>query len=320
MVDAKKIQKVVVLGTGGTIAGTAASATDHTAYTAGQLGVQHLLDAVPGLGDALQGDLLVCEQVAQLDSKDMDHATWQALAQRCVHWLAQVDVGGIVITHGTDTLEETAWLLQMLLHTHKPVVLTCAMRPATALAPDGPQNLLDAMAVVRDPMARGVLAVCAGRIHSAREVQKVHPYRLDAFSSGEAGPRGWVEQGSVRWTDPGSWPVAHAHAATALQMPAADWPWVEVLFSHAGADARQVHALVAAGVKGFVVAGTGNGTVHQGLMAALAQAQGQGVLVRLTTRCTEGQIVGQPALQMGPKGLNAYKARVSLMLDLMGEG
>ena len=320
VVDAKKIQKVVVLGTGGTIAGTSASAADHTAYNAGQLGVQQLLDAVPGLDAVLQGGLLVCEQVAQLDSKDIDHATWQALAQRCLHWLAQADVQGIVITHGTDTLEETAWLLQMLLHTHKPVVLTCAMRPATALAPDGPQNLLDAMAVVRDPMARGVMAVCAGRIHSARDVQKVHPYRLDAFSSGEAGPRGWVEQGSVRWTDPGSWPVAHAHAPMALQMPAADWPWVEVLFSHAGADARLVHALVAAGVKGLVVAGTGNGTVHHSLLKALAQAQDQGVVVRLTTRCAEGQIVGQPALQMAPKGLNAYKARVSLMLDLMGQG
>jgi L-asparaginase len=129
-----------------------------------------------------------------------------------------------------------------------------------------------------------------------------------------------VEQGIVRWTDPGSWSVAHAHASMALQMPAADWPWVEVLFSHAGADARQVRALVAAGVKGLVVAGTGNGTVHDSLSTALAQAQAQGIVVRLSTRCAEGQIVGQPALQMAPKGLNAFKARVSLMLDLMGQG
>jgi L-asparaginase len=318
--NVKIIQKVVVLGTGGTIAGTATSASDHTGYTAGQLGVQHLLDAVPGLQDSLQGHALACEQVAQLDSKDMDHATWQVLAQRCMHWLAQSDVLGIVITHGTDTLEETAWFLQMVLETTKSVVLTCAMRPATALAPDGPQNLLDAMAVVRDPMARGVLAVCAGRIHSARDVQKVHPYRLDAFSSGEAGPRGWVEQGRARWSDPGAWPVVHAHAHQALTVPAADWPWVVVLHSHAGADALQVRALVAAGVKGLVVAGTGNGTVHQSLLEALADAQMQGVAVRLTTRCAEGQVVGQPAvLQSAPRGLNAYKARVSLMLDALGK-
>jgi L-asparaginase len=322
VVDTKKIQKVVVLGTGGTIAGTAHSASDHTGYTAAQLGVQHLLDAVPGLKGHLKGRELVCEQVAQLDSKDMAHATWQALAQRCAHWLDQTDVDGIVITHGTDTLEETAWFLQMVLDTTKPVVLTCAMRPATALAPDGLQNLLDATVVACDPMARGVLAVCAGRIHSAREVQKVHPYRLDAFSSGEAGPRGFVEEGRVRWRDAGAWPVAHVRARLGLTLPVADWPWVAVLHSHAGADARQVHALVAAGVKGLVLAGTGNGTVHQDVMTALTEAQAQGVAVRLTTRCAEGQIVGHGvnpvALPNAPLGLNAFKARVSLMLDLLG--
>ncbi len=318
VVNKKKSQQWVVLGTGGTIAGTAASASDHTGYTAGQLGVQALLEAVPGLQQVLHGDSLVCEQVAQLDSKDMDHATWQALAQRCAHWLAQPEVGGIVITHGTDTLEETAWFLQLVLDTHKPVVLTCAMRPATALMADGPQNLLDALAVVREPMARGVLAVCAGRIHDARNLQKVHPYRLDAFSSGEAGPRGWVEQGRVRWADPGESPAQHPNARQALTKAATDWPWVEIVHSHAGADVRSVQGLVAAGVRGLVVAGTGNGTVHQQLLTALADAQDQGVAVRLVTRCAEGQIVGQPAaLQTAPRGINAFKARISLMLDLM---
>ena len=318
MVNKKNLQQWVVLGTGGTIAGTASSANDHTGYTAGQLGVQALLDAVPGLSDALVGDTLVCEQVAQLDSKDMDHATWQALALRCQHFLAQPEVGGIVITHGTDTLEETAWFLQQVLGANKPVVLTCSMRPATALMPDGPQNLLDALVVVRDPMTKGIAVVCAGRIHSARDLQKVHPYRLDAFDSGEAGPLGWVEQGRVRWANNPNLPTAHAHALHTLTRPVADWPCVAVLHSHAGADVHQVNALVAAGVKGLVVAGTGNGTVHQRLLSALADAQARGVVVRLTTRCAEGQIVGQPAaLQAAPPGLNAYKARISLMLDLM---
>ena len=318
MVDKKKLQQWVVLGTGGTIAGTASSANDHTGYTAGQLGVQALLDAVPGLSDALFGDVLMCEQVAQLDSKDMDHATWQALALRCQHFLAQAEVGGIVITHGTDTLEETAWFLQQVLGTSKPVVLTCSMRPATALMPDGPQNLLDALTVVRDPTAKGVTVVCAGRIHGARDLQKVHPYRLDAFDSGESGPLGWVEQGRVRWAKSPDMPALHPHSSQALACPVADWPRVAVLHSHAGADAYPVRALVAAGVQGLVVAGTGNGTVHQRLLSALAAAQTQGVAVRLTTRCAEGQIVGQPAaLQTAPPGLNAYKARISLMLDLM---
>ena len=318
MGQTKKFGKWVVLGTGGTIAGTAASPTDHTGYTAAQLGVQHLLDAVPGLNALLQGDTLLGEQVAQLDSKDMDHATWQRLALRCQHWLAQPEVGGIVITHGTDTLEETAWFLQQVLDSAKSVVITCAMRPATSVEADGPQNLLDALTVVREPQAQGVLTVCAGHIHRARDVQKVHPYRLDAFSSGDAGPCGQVVRGQVQWSGPCTASEPHPSAAQALTQAASDWPWVEVLDSHAGADARQVTAWVAAGVKGLVVAGTGNGTVHQTLLTALAAAQSQGVAVRLTTRCAQGQIVGQPAaLQIGPLGLNAYKARISLMLDLM---
>jgi L-asparaginase len=320
-VDTKKMQKIVVLGTGGTIAGTAASNTDHTGYTAGQLGVQHLLDAVPGLSGALQGDVLACEQVAQLDSKDMDHATWQALALRTAHWLDQPDVRAVVITHGTDTLEETAWFLQQVLNPSKPVVMTCAMRPATALTPDGPQNLLDALALARAPQAPGVWVVCAGQIHTAERVQKVHPYRLDAFSSGESGPQGWVEQGQVRWSTHPSpvQKVAQGQTNPALTVPCAEWPWVGVLHSHAGSDARQVQSLVAAGVKGLVVAGTGNGTVHQTWVVALQAAQAQGVAVRLTTRCTEGRLVGQPAhFEAVAVGLNAYKARVSLMLELMG--
>lgn len=318
MVDAKKCQKVVVLGTGGTIAGTAASASDHTGYTAGQLSVQHLLDAVPALQDSLQGRELVGEQLAQLDSKDMGPATWQALARRCTHWLARPDVDAVVITHGTDTLEETAWFLQMVLDTNKPVVMTCAMRPATALAPDGPQNLLDAMVVACDPLSRGVMLVCAGQIHSARAVQKVHPYRLDAFSSVESGPRGFVEQGGVRWQDLGVLPKVHAHAQMALTSHVAQWPWVAVVHSHAGSDARQIQALVAAGVKGLVMAGTGNGTVHETLASALLEAQSQGVVVRLVSRCAEGQIVGNTAFATAPLGLNAFKARVSLLLDLLG--
>lgn len=313
----KKLQEWVVLGTGGTIAGTAGSANDHTGYTAGRLGVRALLDELPGLALLLQGDGLRAEQLAQLDSKDMDHACWQRLASRCSELLAQPGVGGVVITHGTDTLEETAWFLQQVVTGSKPVVLTCAMRPATALMPDGPQNLLDALAVVRDPMARGVLAVCAGVVHAARDVQKVHPYRLDAFSSGEAGPLGWVEQGQVRWCGRAVASEPHAQASQALLLAPERWPWVEVLHSHAGADDRRVQALVAAGVQGLVLAGTGNGTIHKRLTAALEQARAQGVAVRLVSRCAEGAIVGAPVWPMAPTGLNAYKARISLMLDLM---
>ncbi len=178
----------MVLGTGGTIAGTAASAADNIGYTAAQLGIDELLAGVP----QLRGHAIEAEQVAQLDSKDMDFATWQLLAARCAHWLSDDGVQGIVITHGTDTLEETAWFLQAVLNPSKPVVMTCAMRPATALTPDGPQNLLDAVAVASTRGARGVVAVCAGAIHSALDVRKVHTYRADAFGSGDAGVLGYV--------------------------------------------------------------------------------------------------------------------------------
>lgn len=311
-------KKWVVLATGGTIAGTSASAQDHTGYTAAQLGVQDVLAFVPCIEDCLQGDALQAEQVAQLDSKDMNHATWQLLAVRCRDCLAQPDVGGLVITHGTDTLEETAWFLQQVLSPDKPVVLTCAMRPVTALAPDGPQNLLDALTVVRDPQASGVVVVCAGRIHSAKAVQKVHPYRLDAFSSGEAGPLGFVEQGSVRWQRASQQHAAHPHAERALTAPVAQWPWVAVLHSHAGADARALSALADAGLRGCVLAATGNGTLHQDLLAALQQVQDRGVALRLTTRCAEGQLVGSGAVvPLAERGLNAYKVRISLLLDLL---
>ena len=138
-----KQRTVVVLGTGGTIAGRAASAQDNLAYRAGEVGVADLLAGVT----LPQGVTAQCEQVAQSDSKDMDFATWCALSARCAHWLAQQDVDGIVVTHGTDTMEETAYFLQCVLAPVKPVVLTGAMRPATSAAADGPQNLVDALAV-----------------------------------------------------------------------------------------------------------------------------------------------------------------------------
>ncbi len=308
--------KIVVLGTGGTIAGTAGTAGDNIGYTAAQLGVAQLLDALP----ALRGLPLEAEQVAQLDSKDMDGATWQRLAARCAHWLARPDVQGLVITHGTDTLEETAWFLQCVLQPAKPVVLPCAMRPATALTPDGPQNLLDAVAVARTPGAQGVVAVCAGRVHGAREVAKVHPYRVDAFDSGEAGPLAVVEEGAVRLLR--GWPGAGQADDVLLAALAQDrgWPRVEIVMNHAGASGAIVEALVAQGIDGLVAAGTGNGTLATPLEEALAAAQAGGIRVLRASRCPLGRVLphaGAPLPDSG--GLSPVKARVSLLLQLLRE-
>lgn len=312
-------RKIVVLGTGGTIAGTSDVAGANVGYTAGQIGVEQLMAAVPGLAQAA-GGALVAEQVAQLDSKDMGFAVWARLAQRCAVHLADSTVAGIVITHGTDTLEETAWLLHNLLDaTGKPVVLTCAMRPATALAPDGPQNLLDAVGLAADSSARGVLMVSAGVVHGAREVRKVHPLRLDAFDSGDEGPLGWMEAGAVRWAH-GHPPRASVpvHASLVDALEAADWPRVEIVMSHAGADGALVDWLVEKEVQGIVVAATGNGTLHQSLESALARAVAAGVLVRVASRCTQGRMLEMSGMPWrDAEGLSPVKARISLLLELL---
>ena len=313
-----RANNIVVLGTGGTIAGTAAQAGDNVGYQAAQLSVQALLDAVPGLAQAACGPLQA-EQVAQIDSKDMDVGIWRALAARCAVLLADARVRGIVITHGTDTLEETAWFLHSVLAACKPVVLTCAMRPATALAPDGPQNLRDAVVVAAEPGLQGVLVVAAGTVHGAREVQKVHPYRVDAFDSGDVGPLGWIEEGVVRWAR-NMPPALYQKALAAIESVAleCDWPRVDIVFSHAGADGAIVDALVASGTQGIVVAATGNGTLHRALQAALVRAQAAGVPVRVASRCPLGRVLPRldsPFPDAG--GLSPVKARVALQLELL---
>jgi L-asparaginase len=317
-------KNIVILGTGGTIAGVAEDAGASVGYKPAQLGVAQLLQAVPDL-QRLAGATLQAEQLAQLDSKDMDHATWRLLAQRCAELLAREDVSAIVITHGTDTLEETAWFLQCVLAPAKPVVLTCAMRPASAVSADGPGNLRDAVACAAHAQAacRGVLAVMQGQVFAARQVSKTHPYRVDAFDGGEAGPLGWVEEGRVRWAAAAA-PQAALVLPPATALPEAEhWPQVELLSSHAGCSAAvalaQVQALCAAGVRGLVVAGTGNGTTHKALDVALDHAQAQGLAVRSTTRCARGRVVqAQGADDSRVSALPAVKARISLMLELMG--
>jgi L-asparaginase len=344
-------QKIIVLGTGGTIAGKSASATDNVGYVASQIGVNRLLDAIPSLAAAngcaeYGGCELVCEQVSQIDSKDMNFEVWQRLLERCQYWLAQPDVQGIVITHGTDTLEETAFFLHAALQTdkpvEKPVVLTCAMRPATAIAPDGPQNLLDALAVAANDQKNGgisgVVAVCAGVIHSAVDVQKVHNYRLDAFSSGDAGVLGYVKEGKLdiyRKYESNSRLAGVFIDSTAINNIAKlaslphdlphDLPRVEIVLNHSGATGAIVEALLlqhktatSNKLAGIVVAATGNGTISKELEIALQQAESAGVTVWRSTRCAFGALVGKADAQFGDSGgLSPVKARIALMLHLV---
>ena len=312
-----KTPVVVVLGTGGTIAGTASSASDNVGYTAAQLGAADLVKAIP----ALSAFNLDVEQVAQLDSKDMSFSVWRALALRCAHHLVRDEVAGIVITHGTDTLEETAYFLHRVLHANKPVVLTAAMRPATSTQADGPQNMLDAVALALRPQAHGVMVVMAGMVHGAVEVRKVHTYQLDALTSGDSGALACVEEGAIRQLR--AWPASDAicaadKLASALPTEEAEWPQVHIVSSHAGATALPIQALVAAGVRGLVVSATGNGTLHHVVEAALIEAQSAGVKVLRATRCNDGRIVGVgDSVLPAAASLNAVKARVELMLQVL---
>ena len=321
-------KKVVFLGTGGTIAGRSANRADNVGYHAAQVNVAQLLDDLPALAAALQGIWPESEQVAQVDSKDMDWAQWQSLYVRALHHLRREDVGALVITHGTDTLEETAFFLSQVLPADllvgKPVVLTCAMRPSTADFPDGPQNLCDAAVVANAKDAHGVLVVCAGFVHTARDVQKIHPYRLNAFSSGETGPAGFIEEGQVRWARPLFRDGGDAKGC--LPLPENAWPRVEVVVNAVGMGGAVVRALCVtpappdAEVRGIVVAGTGNGTVNHDMEAALEVARAQGIRVVIITRCASGQRVGALGLPVQDAeylGLSVVKARIALVLQLL---
>ena len=306
---------VVVLATGGTIAGVAARADDHVGYQAGQLGAETLVAAVP----ALAGRSIETETLARLDSCDMDHGTWLALRSRAEALLARADVAGVVVTHGTDTLEETAYFLHRTLRTDKPLVLTAAMRPATALSADGPQNLLDAVTVATTAGARGVLVAFGGCLYRGADLRKVHGYRVDAFDAGDAGVLGQVVDGQVRRHRP--WPDDALHAAAAALPAAATWPGVDVVTRHAGARAEVVDALVRAGARGLVIAGTGNGSVHRLLVEAARRAEAEGVLVRRASRCQLGGVVGQRPDALPSAGmLTAPQARIELLLDLIAAG
>ncbi len=308
--------KVVILGTGGTIAGVASDVGNELRYHSASLGVEQLVAAAPELA----ARPIEAEQVAQVDSKDMTHAIWQALAQRVEFHLRRVDVAGIVITHGTDTLEETAYFLHRVLAPAKPVVLTGAMRPANARQADGPRNLADAVALAADEAsgAQGVLVMMQGVVHGAADVRKVHPHHVDAFASGDVGPLARLEGDSLHRLR--AWPSGDALGLALVERDVAEWPAVEIVTSHAGASGALIDALARSGARGIVLACTGNGSLHAHIEQALDRAAWGGIQVLRATRCIDGAILEGPGA--APKwpaaaALTPAKARVELMLRLL---
>ena len=235
--------------------------------------------------------------------------------------LAQDDIDGVVVTHGTDTLEETAYLLHLTVKSDKPVVLTAAMRPSTALSADGPLNLLNAVTVAAHASAakQGVLVAFNNQIHSARDVTKTSTYAVDAFRSPEIGALGWVQDGRVEFQRA---VVRRAYCRKASSIWKPRCLHVEIVASYAGASRAAIDAFVAAGVKGLVIAGTGNGSIHATLQQALADAIGKGVAVVRSSRVGSGHVMRNGAAADDALGsvsagtLNPYKARVLLMLAL----
>jgi L-asparaginase len=320
MQNIRSTDTLLLLGTGGTIAGTAADALRVTGYESAQIGIDQIAHAVPGLAESLAADgiTLQAEQVAQIDSKNMEPAVWQRLARACAAHLARDEVRGVVVTHGTDTLEETAWLLHRVLAPAKPLVLTAAMRPATAVSADGPGNLLDAMRVAARGWVMGVSVVMAGAVWHPQGLRKGHTMRLDAFFGGDAGPIGRLDDGV--WRPFRSCPAADALGLAAILQEPAAWPRVEIVTQHAGADGRIVDLLVQDGVRGLVIAGSGHGTVSDRLAAAITRARTAGVAVRLASRCAAGPVLASAGelVGVGASGeLAPPQARVELLLELL---
>jgi L-asparaginase len=263
------------------------------------------------------------EQIASIGSQDMNDAVWIKLARRVNELQAQADVTGIVITHGTDTMEETGYFLDLVVKGDKPVVLVGSMRPATATSADGPMNLFNATAVAIDPAARGrgVLCVLNDDVHYAREATKTNTTSLQTFVSPNRGKAGIVLFGKASFYSPPV-PKHTSGSAFAGNVPDA-LPMVSIVYAHANVGKEQVDAAVAAGAKGIVLAGVGDGNATAAMIDALAAAAKKGVVVVRSTRVGTGTVARNVELDDDKLGfvaameLNPSKARVLLQQALL---
>src|SRR3982750_1687969 len=316
---AKDLPTIVVLATGGTIAG--AAATDVQAgYTSGQVGVDQLLNAGPQ-GKKLAN--LKGEQISNIGSQDMNDQVWIKLATRINELLAQPDVAGVAITHGTDTIEETAYFLNLVVKSKKPVVLTAAMRPATALSADGPLNFYNAVAIAanKDAAGRGVLVVVNDWIHGASSLTKTSTTAVQTFMSPLSGLIGTVAYGEVEWYR-GAVGKNTLNSAFAVDK-ATVLPRVDIIMATENMDGALIDAAAAAGAKGIVIAGVGNGNMPASAVKALASQAKKGIGTVRSSRVATG-VVGRNVEVDDDKngfvaslGLNPQKARVLLRLALL---
>lgn len=312
-------KSIVIIATGGTIAGKAASSTETACYKSALLPIDQLIAEVPALRDiaAVRG-----EQLAQLDSADMTQTVWLALAARINALLASPGVDGVVVTHGTDTMEETAYFLNLVVKSAKPVVLVGALRPANVMSTDGPMNLYNAVLLAADDEAagNGVLVSLNDTINCSRDVTKTNTALQDAFKAPELGYLGYIQAGRPYfYRRPAR---KHTFAAEFDLAGVTTLPKVAILYAHVDSDCCLAEAAVAAGAKGIVVAGVGNGGMSASVREHLAALARQGIVIVRSTRVSSGIVTRNSAVCdddcrfIAADTLSPQKARVLLMLAL----
>lgn len=309
---------VYILATGGTIAGQGTSSTA-AGYKAGVITVDQLLSAVPGLNDVAN---IKAEQVANIGSQDMNDQVWLTLSKRVNALLKQPEVDAIVITHGTDTQEETAYFLNLTIQSDKPVILVGSMRPSTAIGADGPRNIYTAVATAADPSSRGrgVMVVMDDKILGADDLSKTNTLFVETFQNPNYGPLGIVYNGKPiysrtpikRHTIYSEFDVSQLNAL----------PRVEIVLSYSNATALFVEAAMYAGAKGIVTAGVGNGNVTSTMMKSMDKAVENGVSIVRSSRIQTGPSAQWDEVDDDAHGfvaswfINPFRARVLLMLAL----
>jgi L-asparaginase len=308
--------RVTILATGGTIAGAHGSGPGR-AYRPAVVPIASLIATAPGI-EALAR--LKAEQVASIGSQDMGEDVWRLLAARTQAALDMAGTAGVVVTHGTDTMEETAYFLNLVVRSTKPVVMVGAMRPATAISADGPMNLYNAVAIAAHPDAggRGVLVVANDEIHFAREVAKTNTTQIGTFKSTHRGLAGLVSAARIHFYGK---PVRR-HTLGGFGIPKGPLPRVDIIYAHSGMGPELVNAAVRSGARGIVLAGVGNGNVGARALAAAAAASKSGVAVVRSSRTGGGIVERNVEVDDDGPGfiasdeLNPQKARILLMLGL----
>jgi len=314
-----QLPRVVIVATGGTIAGAGADAANSATYQAAKVPVEQLLANVPQLTTLAE---VRGEQLFQIASESFGNEQLLALGRRVAELAESPEVDGIVITHGTDTLEETAYFLTLVEHTDKPIVLVGSMRPGTALSADGPLNLYNAVAVAGNPEARGkgVLVTLNDEIHSGRDVSKALNIRTDAFQS-PWGPLGMVVEGKSYWF---RLPAKRHTLNSEFDIrQIASLPRVDIAYAYGNLDGTAYQAFAQAGAKAIVHAGTGNGSVAAALVPTLQALRQQGLQIVRSSRADGGGFVLRNAEQPDDKydwvvahDLNPQKARILTMVAL----